>query len=231
MPRIIPVIDVMNGRVVRAVGGRRELYEPIRSRLVASDEPLAVAETLLQTTGSNELYVADLDAIQGHRANLGWIGPLVGRGVAVMVDAGVKTADDAVPVARAGATVVAGTETLRDFDELAAMVKSWEPDRVVLSLDLKNGSVLGAGGEPADAMDRGRTAGAIRFILLELARVGTGLGPGTTELVRTLRKNFADVELIAGGGIRGITDIDRLMEAGANAVLVASALHDRSGLE
>jgi phosphoribosylformimino-5-aminoimidazole carboxamide ribotide isomerase len=87
--------------------------------------------------------------------------------------------------------------------------------------------VMGEAGDPAEAMERGRAAGATRFIVLELARVGTGLGPGTLELIRGLRRQFADVELIAGGGIRGRTDIDQLKDAGVDAVLVASALHDK----
>jgi phosphoribosylformimino-5-aminoimidazole carboxamide ribotide isomerase len=226
MPRIIPVIDVMEGRVVRAVGGRRELYEPIRSRLIDSTEPLAVAERLLQVAGSNELYVADLDAIQGHRPQLDWLKPLIDRSVKVMIDAGLKIAADAIPIAAAGAVVVAGSETLRTFDELAKMIQSWEPPRVVLSIDLKNGTALGTESDPAAALERGRAAGVSRFIVLELARVGTSLGPGTSELIRSLRAKFPDVELLAGGGVRGKADIDQLLATGADGVLVASALHD-----
>src|SRR5262245_25351075 len=62
-PRLIPVLDVMGGQVVRAVGGRRERYWPVVSTLTDSTEPVAVATTLLAATGANELYVADLDAI------------------------------------------------------------------------------------------------------------------------------------------------------------------------
>jgi len=226
MSRIVPVIDVMGGRVVRAVGGRRELYEPIRSRLTPSTEPLAVAEALLAAVGARELYVADIDAIQGHRPHLDWLQPLIERGIAVMVDAGVKTAADAIPVAASGASIVAGTETLRNFDELARMVQSWDATRVVLSIDLKNGTVIGAEGEPLEVVERGRAAGVSRLIVLELARVGTGLGPGGVDLIRELRARFPDVELLAGGGVRGRPDLDALTSAGASAVLAASAIHD-----
>ena len=226
MTRIIPVIDVMDGRVVRAVGGRRELYEPIRSKLTASTDPLEVAEALLEASGSAELYVADLDAIQGHRPRLDWLKPLVERGVKVLVDDGIRKADDAIPVAAAGCAIVAGTETLRSFDELAQLVQAWDADRIVLSIDLRNGVVLGFEGGLADAVERGRTQGVKRFIVLELARVGTNLGPGTADAIRELRARFPDVELIAGGGVRGRADIEALAAAGANGVLVASALHD-----
>ena len=59
-----------------------------------------------------------------------------------------------------------------------------------------------------------------------LARVGTGIGPGTVGLCRELRAAYPDIELIAGGGVRNWDDVDRLGEAGADGVLVASALHE-----
>ena len=63
-PRIIPVLDVMGGVVVRAIGGRREEYRPIVSRLTDSTAPVEVANALLAATGAAEFYVADLDAIR-----------------------------------------------------------------------------------------------------------------------------------------------------------------------
>src|SRR5688572_14665659 len=64
-PRLIPVLDVMRGRVVRAVGGRREEYRPVESRLTLSTHPTKVAFELACYTGANELYLADLDALRG----------------------------------------------------------------------------------------------------------------------------------------------------------------------
>src|SRR5947208_11216238 len=93
--RIIPVIDVMDGQVVRAVGGRRELYQPLESRITASTDPAVVAAAMLRTVGVNELYVADLDGLRGHRPRLGWIGSLGENGARVMVDSGVRLPADA----------------------------------------------------------------------------------------------------------------------------------------
>src|SRR5438034_6555798 len=107
--RVIPVLDVMNGQVVRAVGGRRELYEPIRSRLTQSTDPGAVAAALLLAADVRELYVADLDALDGHRPRLNWVKELTGRGCTVMVDVGVRHAADGGPVALAGAALVVAT--------------------------------------------------------------------------------------------------------------------------
>lgn len=230
--RIIPVLDVMNGEVVRAVGGRREQYQVGPSKLTDSTGPPDVAEALLAAVGGNELYVADIDALQGHRPHLGWVKELTGRGCRVLVDAGLRRAADAIPVFNVGAIVVAGTETLTDAAELKTLIDALGPERLILSIDLRNGrlvgdeAVWGRDPEPASIVDVGVKAGLRRFIVLELARVGTGIGPGTVALCREIRQAFPDIELIAGGGVRNRDDVVRLGEAGADGVLVASALHD-----
>lgn len=232
MPRLIPVIDVMSGQAVRALGGRREMYAPVRSQLTDSTEPLLVARALLAAADVDELYLADIDALQGHRPRLGWVKELTDRGTRVMVDSGVKTAADAIAIAAVGASVVVGTETLTSYEELQTLVRAWEPDRVILSVDLRNGRVLGSeaawGIDPdaAAVIEKGIAAGVTRFIVLELARVGTGVGPGTVELCRDLHHRFPHIELLAGGGVRNWLDVNALGEAGVDGVLVASALHD-----
>jgi phosphoribosylformimino-5-aminoimidazole carboxamide ribotide isomerase len=53
-----------------------------------------------------------------------------------------------------------------------------------------------------------------------------GGGAGTEALVSRAKERFAGVEVVAGGGVRDWDDVRRLEDAGADAVLVASALHD-----
>ena len=66
--RIIPVLDMLNGIVVRGVGGRRSEYQPIVSRLTSSTDPVEVARVLVYAFQPAEMYVADLDAIAGETA-------------------------------------------------------------------------------------------------------------------------------------------------------------------
>jgi phosphoribosylformimino-5-aminoimidazole carboxamide ribotide isomerase len=157
---------------------------------------------------------------------------LTDAGCGVMVDSGLKTAADAIPIAAAGASVVVGTETLTRFEELQSLIHSWEPERVLLSIDLRNRRVLGSEDawgidpSPAAIIEKAIAAGVKRFLILELARVGTGVGPGTVELCGQVRQRFPDIELMAGGGIRNWTDVYAMGNAGVDGVLVASALHD-----
>jgi phosphoribosylformimino-5-aminoimidazole carboxamide ribotide isomerase len=69
-------------------------------------------------------------------------------------------------------------------------------------------------------------AGIRSLIVLDLARVGSGTGIGTEALCQRLAACHPDVEIVAGGGVRGVADLLRLKEIGVHGVLVASALHD-----
>src|SRR5690606_36885736 len=68
---VIPVVDIRHGRVVRAAGGRRDDYQPIRTPLSQSCKPLDVARGLLGLHEAfRSLYIADLDGIEGRGRNL-----------------------------------------------------------------------------------------------------------------------------------------------------------------
>ena len=136
--RLIPVIDLLGGLVVRAVGGRRSEYRP----LTGNAEPIAVARKLLDLSGSRTLYVADLDAIQGTGTNAATWQALSELGVMVAVDAGLRTIADAqaFPV-DPHLQPVAGSETLAG-PEAAVALGVWAGE-VIFSVDLRGGTLLG----------------------------------------------------------------------------------------
>jgi phosphoribosylformimino-5-aminoimidazole carboxamide ribotide isomerase len=162
-----------------------------------------------------ELYVADLDAIAGGAVQTAIIAALAGE-ARVMVDAG---ASDPQALLDLGVDrVVIGTETLEDGDTL--------PAGAVLSLDLRDGRVLSrdpqlAGLSALDALTRLR--GPREVIVLDLARVGTSAGPDVATIAE-LHAAFPELELLAGGGVRGADDLRALEAAGAVGALVATAL-------
>jgi len=219
----------MGGQVVRAVAGRRAEYRPIVSRLTSSSAPLDVARTFRDQFGLSELYVADLDAITGTGVCLSVHRELAADGFRLWVDGGLRGADDAVSLFDACvAGVVAGLETLSKPDELARLCQRWG-DRIVFSLDLREGKPLGArawGNDPREIANTAVSCGARRLLLLDLARVGRGEGTGTGEMSRRLSAVHPAIELWAGGGVSDIQDIKNLQSDGVAVSLVASALHD-----
>lgn len=223
----------MNGQVVHAVGGRRDKYRPVVSKLTDSTEPKEVATALLAATRSGNLYVADLDAITGVDRSGRLAASLVNLRCQLRIDQGLRTADDcrAVPDFL-HIFPVFGLETFVEPD--APLTAFNTVCYRVFSIDLRAGELMGdwarwGARHTRDVLAVARTAVARGFselLVLDLARVGTGTGSGTEPLLRAIRDEFPDVNLIAGGGVKTWDDVDRLGEAGATGVLVASALHD-----
>lgn len=234
-PRLIPVLDVMNGRAVRAGGGRRENYQPIACPFTSSLKASDVASAVLQMSKANELYVADLDAITKQRIISPAVCSLLNHcDVPIWLDAGIGRTNVLDFPPNANLRPVVGSETCRVPEVLLETLL--EPLRrpVAFSIDLKGGRLLGNWQSwgldgPLDTLSLARRVvgmGVKTLIVLDLARVGTGSGAGTEPLLRAIQNEFPDIDLIAGGGVRTWEDVERLGEAGATGVLVASALHD-----
>jgi phosphoribosylformimino-5-aminoimidazole carboxamide ribotide isomerase len=235
--RVVPVIDLLNGSVVRGVAGRRSEYRPIQSRIAADPAPQSIARAFVEQFGFKTVYVADLDAIEGRSPNVEAWATIRGCGLKMWVDAGVGTAESYSKVRELlesrniEAKIIIGLECWKDPDDDAWLVERARSQAVIFSLDLKNG-------QPIHRINQWRNRSAIEIansahakgffdiIVLDLADVGVSQGPQTLPLCKQMIAELHPVRVIAGGGVRGIADLEALSDAGCDAALVASALHD-----
>jgi phosphoribosylformimino-5-aminoimidazole carboxamide ribotide isomerase len=218
--RLIGVIDVRGGVAVHARGGVRERYEAI-------GDPIELARKYLDDCGVAELYVADLDAIENPADALQHpqVRTICER-AAVWLDAGISSVTRArEAIALGAAHAVVGLETLPSFEVLTPICEAVGGDRVAFSLDMRDGRPLGIGEneEPAVLASRAVGCGASAVIVLDLARVGMRAGLDV-DLLKQVRHAVRGVEVIAGGGVRGQDDLDRLAYIGVDGALVATAL-------
>jgi phosphoribosylformimino-5-aminoimidazole carboxamide ribotide isomerase len=227
--QVIPVIDVLNGVAVHAVRGRRKEYQPLRSVLCASADPVDVAKALARI-GFSELYLADLDAIINGQANFPLYRQVADEtGLALMVDAGVAELTRArIMVENRVAKVVVGTETLQNTDFVRETVEALGKDRVAVSLDMMDGKVLSklnsAGAvQPMALLRAFQEMGVSQVILLDLSRVGSSEGVNLPVLKEVLAS--LNMRVIVGGGVRDIKDLVGLRCLGVSGVLLATALH------
>lgn len=217
---VVPVIDLMDGRVVHARAGDRDNYRPLVGSVVTgSAEPLGVVADLLALAPFPLLYIADLDAIRKTGDHLAVIGAIKARfpALELWVDAGFA---DRAACARFLATglgrLVLGSESQTD----TAVLEAHAAGDLVLSLDYRDDVPLGPArifAEPALWPDR--------LVVMTLGRVGTGKGPDTGKL-EAIAARAGGRRIYAAGGVRDGADLDRLEAMGCAGVLVASALHD-----
>jgi HisA/HisF family protein len=219
---IIPVLDLKGGAVVHARAGDRARYAPIRSRLGAAADVVALAGALLSLTRSPVLYVADLDAIEGQGSHAEIIGALARRypEVELWVDEGVVSPAAAISLARGGVVPVLGSESLGDVETLGEIVRQLGKRGCVLSLDHRDARFLGP-----PALETTADAWPDRVIVMSLSRVGTNAGPDLARLAR-IRASAGCRGVFAAGGVRDPADVGRLRAAGMSGALVATALHE-----
>jgi len=224
--RIIPVLDVLGGKVVHAVAGSRSQYLPIRSKVTSSVRPVEVAGDFRWLFPFPEIYIADLDAIEGSGANFRDVLAIRDLGYSVYLDRGIGGAGDIDPGLRQVDRVVVGTETLQSVRELEIVCRLHP--FVVASLDFKGDDLLARdrslmGLSPSRLVETVCQAGVSEVIYLDLRRVGTGSGIRSARLERIL--GASSVPVLVGGGVRDSADIADLAEAGAGGVLVATSIH------
>jgi phosphoribosylformimino-5-aminoimidazole carboxamide ribotide isomerase len=232
--QVVPVLDVLRGEAVHAVGGARSRYQPLRSILHPGVDPLELARACRDALGLNALYLADLDAITGGAPNARLYHALGGLGLDLWIDPGLRDERDLAPLLDLDCIVVAGLESLRGPEALAGVLDRVGPDRLIVSLDLWAGRPITASADAWGdaAADARATAARIvalgvrRLLLLDLTRVGKGDGPGVDSLFTSIQADAPGVELSLGGGIVDIEGVERYRREGAAAVLIGSALHD-----
>lgn len=219
---IIPVIDLMGENVVHARRGDRLAYRPLNSPLCSGSKPADVVAGYLSVYPFTTAYIADLDAIMGK----GDSGPIIAQlrhafpNVRFWVDNGLCSYGSCRAWLQLElGDLVLGSEAQMDTSTINALAPEITADRIVLSLDFKDGRFLG----PKALRDE-PDLWPQRLIAMTLSRVGADTGPDFV-LLDHLRTQAPGKSIFAAGGVRGGEDLLELHRRGISGVLVASALH------
>lgn len=227
--RIVPVIDLKDGRAVHARGGDRSRYRPLESRLAGGaagrlDDPARLAAACDRLLRPERIYVADLDRIAGSGRNDAALAAIRGAAprASFLWDGGF-TGGAAAARLVARATPIVASETLCDPGDLP-FSPAW------VGIDLVEGGLhalspaVRALGE-IEFLRRAVAAGAAGAVVVLVDRIGAGSGLPIGRLER-LRRTAPGIPIIAGGGIATIEDLAALRDAGCDGALVATAIHD-----
>lgn len=220
--RVIPVLDLRRGVVVRAVAGRRAEYRPLRSPLCNSSRAGDILHALLELHPFPVVYLADLDAIQARGDNRKLIAGLCTRfpGIEFWVDAGATRHDGRTQQCMPGIRPVIGSESLSDMSAIGELLSTVHSPNPILSLDFLGDRFLG----PAELLHR-PALWPEQVIVMTLDRVGVKQGPDMNRLTE-LRRRAPEKRIFAAGGVRERADLIRLQRLGIQGALVATALHE-----
>jgi imidazole glycerol-phosphate synthase subunit HisF len=224
--RVIPCLDVAGGRVVKGVR-----FEELRD----VGDPVELA-TRYSELGADELVFLDITATLEDR---GPLFELVERAAAELeipftVGGGITELEEARSLLRAGADKVSLNRAAVDRPELlTALATEFGAQAVVCAIDARDGEVvthagrnprgLDAVGWARDAVERG--AGEILLTSIDADGTRNGYDLALTRAVA----DAVPVPVIASGGAGEAVHLAEAFEAGAEAALVASIVHERPG--
>ncbi len=227
--RVIPCLDVDQGRVVKGVN-----FVDLRD----AGDPVEMA-TVYDAEGADELTFLDITASSGNRATTY---DIVGRTadqvfIPLTVGGGVRTADDVDRLLRAGADKVGiNTAALARPEVIAEIAHRFGNQVLVLSVDARRSAdqpsgfeVTTHGGRQSAGLDavawarQATELGAGEILLNSMDADGTRNG-FDLEMIRAVR-GVTQVPLIASGGAGRLDHFTAAVDAGADAVLAASVFH------
>jgi cyclase len=227
--RIIPCLDVRQGRVVKGVN-----FVNIRD----AGDPVECAQKY-DAAGADEITFLDITASQEER---GTLLDIVKRTADVIfapltVGGGVGSSDDVRALLDAGADKVSvNSAAVRNPEIIEEVTASWGAQVFVLAIDARQSGesswqVYTHGGRRPtgiDAVDwarRGAEAGAGEILLTSMDRDGTQAGYDIPLLQATTAA--VTIPVIASGGVGTLEHMRQgLVEGGADAALAASIFHD-----
>jgi phosphoribosylformimino-5-aminoimidazole carboxamide ribotide isomerase len=230
---IIPVIDVLNSKVVHAIKGERSKYKPLESYLFDTTNPIHIIKILNKKFKFSKFYIADLDAILHKKPNLNlYKEVLKNSNISIFLDPGIENENDIkIYTALSNFKLILGLETLKKLNIVVKGLDYLGKNKLILSIDMYNGKIISKipqikNRTPIEVIKKCENWGVSEIILLDLFRVGQKLG-GIPLLYNQINKIFTG-KILVGGGIKDFKDLIEYKNNNFSGVLIATALYDGS---
>lgn len=225
--RIIPAIDIIEGKCVRLSKGDYE------TKKIYSENPLEMAKQF-EDHGIEYLHLVDLDgAKSGHIINHQVLEELASKtNLKIDFGGGVKSDEDLVMAFECGAAqVTAGSVAVRDPERVTTWLENFGAQRIILGADVNQGKIALQGWTETSNLELKPflqsyiEKGVQSVICTDISKDGMLEGPAIS-LYQHLLSSFPSISLIASGGVTSIKDLEDLARAGCEGAIVGKAIYE-----
>ena len=222
--KIIPAIDLMEGKVVRLYKG-----DPSK-KTIYSDNPLEIAKKW-ESAGADMIHLVDLDATLGKGSNFEILGNIAKSvKIPVQIAGGLRNEKIIESTLEFAQRAVIGTLAFKDKTTLGKLLAVYGSKKLVISVDHNDGLVAVNGWQQTtkislvDAVNEFKEMGFSEYLSTNISRDGTLHGP---DLIRTRTINeIENVNLIVSGGISNVEDVVKVKELNPFGVILGKALYE-----
>jgi phosphoribosylformimino-5-aminoimidazole carboxamide ribotide isomerase len=225
--RIIPAIDIIDGKCVRLTQG------DYGQKTIYNENPVDVALSF-ERAGLQFLHLVDLDGAKaGSVANWDVVKNITtATNLIVDFGGGIKTHEEIKKLFDIGVHQVnVGSIAVKDPHLVESWISEFGNDKIILSADVRNEMIAISGWQENAAvtietfLSDYRAKGIEYVTCTDISTDGMLSGPNVA-LYRKLLASFPGMKLVASGGVSGIDDVRILKSTGVDGVIIGKAIYE-----
>ena len=225
--RIIPAIDIINGKCVRLSKG------DYATEKVYNENPLEVAK-MFEAHGIQHLHLVDLDGAKAsHIVNHKVLETIASKtNLSIDFGGGLKSDEDLKIAFESGANqITGGSIAVKDPEIFKSWLQKFGANKIILGADANNEKVaVGGWLEESDKelipfIKSYLNEGVSYVICTDISKDGMLQGP-SFKLYERILKETENIKLIASGGISTYDELPRLAEMGCEGTIVGKAIYE-----
>lgn len=225
--KIIPAIDIMDGKCVRLTQGnfgKKKIYD---------EDPVDVAKRF-EDANLEYIHIVDLDGAQQGAVTNWKILEDIRANTALRIDfgGGVKTADDVEQLLELNVDRInVGSVAVKEPEKFMSWIDEFGADNFILSTDVKGNEIKVNGWQDKtgvtiyDIITKYYPTGIQHITCTDISADGTLAGPNF-GLYKKLITNFADLKFTASGGVSSMDDLHKLKEVGVYGAIIGKAIYE-----
>lgn len=227
MIRIVPAIDIMDGKCVRLFQG------DYSQKTVYNEDPLEVAKNF-EAHGIAYLHLVDLDGAKEQRVVNHRVLEKIAAQTSLKIDfgGGIRTDEDVRVAFESGVSqIVVGSLAVKEEARVKEWMQRLGPEKLIVGADVKGEKIAIHGWmETAELtiyeLIENYWANGLQYVLCtDVSKDGAMEGPAN-ELYEKILSEYSDIKLIASGGVSDIDDVYQLHAIGAESVIIGKAIYE-----
>ena len=225
--RIIPAIDIIEGKCVRLTKG------DFNTKIIYNENPLEVA-LAFEDAGIEYLHVVDLDGAKAsHIVNYKILEQIASKtNLKIDFGGGLKSDEDLHIAFESGATqITGGSIAVKNIPVFENWIATFGADKIILGADCNHDKIAVSGWQEESNLNvipfiqDYQSKGIHYVICTDISKDGMLQGP-SFDLYERILTQSSDIKLIPSGGISTFHEIPQLAKLGCEGVIIGKAIYE-----
>jgi phosphoribosylformimino-5-aminoimidazole carboxamide ribotide isomerase len=226
--KIIPAIDLMNGKVVRLSKGK------YNSEIIYNDDPVQQAK-IFEDAGFDRLHIVDLDGSKvGGSPNLSVVKNIhkICSKLKIQFGGGVRSFENINKIFEIGVhKIIIGSVSITDHNLMVNLLEKFNPQNFIIAADIRENKIVIKGWTEStnvslyDHVDKMCDLGYSNYLCTDVSKDGMLTGPNI-DLYKNLQIEFPKINIIASGGVSTLNDLVELKKLKLYGCVVGKSIYE-----